>query len=390
VPDNFDIQKGYDFSVSESQEKLKQKVRGFASKYLKPHVMEWDEAQVFPIETFKKLGSDGFTGVSVPKEYKGLGLGYFEHVIAIIEIAKVCGAIALSVTAHSLCSEHILAFGNEEQKKKWLPKLATGEWIGAWGLTEANSGSDSLNMASVATTDGDHYIVKGTKNWVTNGKSADIVVAMVRTGEKKDPDGISAIVIEKGISGFSYGKKENKLGMRASETIELIFDNCRVPKENLLGNAGKGFEQAIKVLEGSRISMAALSLGIAQGAFEAAVTYSKQRRQFGQPISNFQAISFKLADLATEIEAAELLIMQVADRKNRGLNITRESSMAKYFASELAVKAATEAVQIFGGYGYSKDYPVEKFYRDAKLCTIEDGTSEIQKGIILKEILRAI
>jgi alkylation response protein AidB-like acyl-CoA dehydrogenase len=310
-------------------------------------------------------------------------------VTVIVEIAKVCGSIGLSIAAHnSLCTGHILAFGNDEQKKKWLPKLASAEWIGAWGLTEANTGSDALGMETTAVPDGDHYVVNGSKNWITHGKSSDVAVIMVRTGNKGDSHGISALVIEKSTPGFSAGKKENKLGMRASETTELIFDNCRVPKENLLGVEGEGFKQAMKVLDGGRISIAALSLGIAKGAFEAAVTYSKQRRQFGQSISNFQGIAFKLADMATEIEAAELLIMQAADLKNRHQPVTKQSAMAKYFASEVAVRVATDAVQIFGGYGYTKDFPVEKYYRDAKLCTIGEGTSEIQKIVISREILK--
>ena len=327
-------------------------------------------------------------GVLVPEEYGGSGFSYFEYVNVIVEIAKVCGSIGLSVAAHnSLCTGHIMTFGNEEQKLKWLPKLATAEWIGAWGLTEANTGSDAMGMNTTAILDGDYYVVNGSKNWITHGKSGNVAVVMVRTGEKGSSKGISALVIEKGTPGFAHGKKENKLGMRASETTELIFDNCRVPKENLLGKEGEGFKQAMKVLDGGRISIAALSLGIAKGAFEAAISYSKERQQFGQPIASFQGISFKLADMATEIEAAELLIMQAADLKNRGLFVTKQSAMAKYFASEVCVRAATEAVQIFGGYGYTKDFPVEKYYRDAKLCTIGEGTSEIQKLVIAREIL---
>jgi alkylation response protein AidB-like acyl-CoA dehydrogenase len=328
-------------------------------------------------------------GVLVPEQYGGSGFSYFEYVTVIVEIAKVCGSIGLSVAAHnSLCTGHILAFGNEEQKMKWLPKLATCEWLGSWGLTEANTGSDALGMNTTAVLDGDHYIVNGSKNWITHGKSGNMAVVMVRTGAKGDSRGISALVIEKGTPGFTHGKKENKLGMRASETTELIFDNCRVPKENLLGAEGEGFKQAMKVLDGGRISIAALSLGIAKGAFEAAVAYSKERKQFGQAISNFQGIAFKLADMATEIEASELLVMQAADLKNRHQPVTKQSAMAKYFASETAVRAATEAVQIFGGYGYTKDFPVEKYYRDAKLCTIGEGTSEIQKIVISREVLR--
>ena len=384
-----EVSTGYDFSMGENQRMVSQMVKDFAEKNIRPHVMEWDEAQTFPIELFKQLGELGLMGVLVPEVYGGSGFGYFEYVSVIVEIAKVCGSIGLSVAAHnSLCTGHILYFANEEQKHRWLPKLATAEWIGAWGLTEANTGSDALNMSTTAVLDGDHYVVNGSKNWITHGKSSNIAVVMVRTGEKGDSHGISALVIEKGTPGFTHGKKENKLGMRASETTELIFDNCRVPKANLLGAEGEGFMQAMKVLDGGRISIAALSLGIAKGAFEAAVKYSKERHQFGQPISNFQGISFKLADMATEIEAAELLILQAADLKNRGQSVTKQSAMAKYFASEVAVRAANEAVQIFGGYGYTKDFPVEKFYRDAKLCTIGEGTSEIQKIVIAREVIK--
>ncbi len=382
-------QAGINFSDSDNQQMVTAMVRDFAEKHIRPHVMEWDEQQIFPVETFKKLGDLGLMGVLVPEEYGGSGFSYFEYVNVIVEIAKVCGSIGLSVAAHnSLCTGHIMTFGNEEQKLKWLPKLATAEWIGAWGLTEANTGSDAMRMNTTAVLDGDHYVVNGSKNWITHGKSGNVAVVMVRTGEKGSSKGISALVIEKGTPGFTHGKKENKLGMRASETTELIFDNCRVPKENLLGKEGEGFKQAMKVLDGGRISIAALSLGIAKGAFEAAVAYSKERLQFGQPIASFQGISFKLADMATEIEAAELLIMHAADLKNRGLSVTKQSAMAKYFASEVCVRAATEAVQIFGGYGYTKDFPVEKYYRDAKLCTIGEGTSEIQKLVIAREILQ--
>ena len=378
----------YNFSETETQVNVKAMVRDFAEKHIRPNIMEWDEAQIFPVELFKQLGDLGLMGVLVPEEYGGSGLGYQEYVDVIVEVSRVCGSIGLSLAAHnSLCTGHILAFGNEEQKQKWLPKLATAEWIGAWGLTEANTGSDALRMMTTAVEDGDDYIINGSKNWITHGKSGDIAVVMVRTGEQGSSKGISAIVVERGTPGFSAGKKENKLGMRASETAEMIFDNCRVPKANLLGNVGEGFKQAMKVLDGGRISIAALGLGIAKGAFDAAVSYSKQRQQFGQPISSFQAISFKLADMATEIEAAELLIRQAADLKNRHLPMTKESAMAKYFSSEVAVKVSTEAVQIFGGYGYTKDFPVEKFYRDSKLCTIGEGTSEIQKIVIAREIL---
>ncbi|WP_316832254.1 acyl-CoA dehydrogenase family protein [Pedobacter aquatilis] len=378
----------YNFSETETQVNVRAMVREFAERHIRPKVMEWDEAQIFPVEVFKQLGELGVMGVLVPEEYGGSGLGYQEYVDVIVEVARVCGSIGLSLAAHnSLCTGHIMAFANEEQKQRWLPKLATAEWIGAWGLTEANTGSDALRMLTTAVEDGDDYIINGSKNWITHGKSGDIAVVMVRTGESGSSKGISAIVVERGTPGFSAGKKENKLGMRASETTEMIFDNCRVPKANLLGNVGEGFKQAMKVLDGGRISIAALGLGIAKGAFDAAVSYAKQRQQFGQPIASFQAIAFKLADMATEIEAAELLIRQAADFKNRHLPMTKESAMAKYFSSEVAVKVSTDAVQIFGGYGYTKDFPVEKFYRDSKLCTIGEGTSEIQKIVIAREVL---
>ena len=381
---------GYSFSVSENQMMVRSMVKDFAEKHIREHVMEWDEAQIFPVEVFKKLGELGLMGVLVPETYGGSGFGYQEYVDVIVGISKVCGSIGLSLAAHnSLCTGHILAFGNEEQKAKWLPKLATAEWIGAWGLTEANTGSDALRMMTTAKLEGDEYVINGAKNWITHGNKGDVAVVMVRTGESGSSKGISAIVVERGTPGFSAGKKENKLGMRASETTEMIFDNCRVPKENLLGVEGEGFKQAMKILDGGRISIAALSLGIAKGAYEAALAYAKERHQFGQPIANFQGISFKLADMATEIEAAELLIRQAADLKNRGMKMTKESAMAKYFASEVAVRASTEAVQIFGGYGYTKDFPVEKFYRDSKLCTIGEGTSEIQKIVIAREVLNA-
>ncbi len=330
---------GYSFSTSENQEMIRNMVKDFAEKHIRPNVMDWDEAQHFPVAVFKELGALGLMGVLVPEAYSGSGFGYQEYVDVIVEVAKVCGSIGLSVAAHnSLCTGHIMAFANEEQKQKWLPKLATAEWIGAWGLTEANTGSDALRMMTTAVLDGDEYVINGAKNWITHGKSGDVAVVMVRTGEKGDSKGISAIVVERGTPGFFAGKKENKLGMRASETTEMIFDNCRVPKENLLGKEGEGFKQAMKVLDGGRISIAALSLGIAKGAYEAALAYAKERHQFGQPIASFQGISFKLADMATEIEAAELLIRQAADLKNRGLPMTKESAMAKYFASEVAVR----------------------------------------------------
>lgn len=386
----FDESAGYDLNVSENQEMIRAMVKDFAERHIRPNVMEWDEAQHFPVDLFKMLGELGLMGVMVPESYGGSGFGYQEYVDVIVEVARVCGSIGLSVAAHnSLCTGHILAFGNEEQKQRWLPKLATAEWIGAWGLTEANTGSDALRMLTTAVEDGDSYILNGAKNWITHGKTGDVAVVMARTGDQGSAKGITAFVVERGTPGFSAGKKENKLGMRASETTEMIFSNCRVPKENMLGSLGEGFKQAMKVLDGGRISIAALALGIAKGAYDAAVGYSKDRHQFGQPIANFQAISFKLADMATEIEAAELLIRQAADLKNRKLPMTKESAMAKYFASEMCVRVATEAVQIFGGYGYTKDFPVEKFYRDSKLCTIGEGTSEIQKIVIAREILKS-
>jgi alkylation response protein AidB-like acyl-CoA dehydrogenase len=380
---------GPDFALTENQQMVAQTVRDFAEKHIRPHVMEWDEAQLFPVDLFKKLGDLGLMGVLVPEEYGGSGFGYLEYAVVISEVARVCGAIGLSVAAHnSLCTGHILAFGNAGQKQRWLPKLATAEWIGAWGLTEANTGSDALNMNTTAVRDGDDFVINGSKNWITHGKTGDIAVVVARTGERRDSHGISAFVVERATPGFTHGKKENKLGMRASETTEMIFDNCRIPAANLLGIEGEGFKQAMKVLDGGRISIAALSLGIAKGAFDAAVAYSKERQQFGQPISNFQGIAFKLADMQTGIEAAELLVMQAADLKNRHKPMTKQAAMAKYYASEVAVRVATDAVQIFGGYGYTKDFPVEKFYRDAKLCTIGEGTSEIQKIVIGREVLK--
>ena len=379
----------FNFEPTENQAIIAQMVRDFADKHIRPKMMEWDESQEFPVEVFKKLGELGLMGVLVPQEYGGSGFGYFEYVTAIVELSKVCGSIGLSMAAHnSLCTGHIMAFGNEEQKKKWLPKLATAEWIGAWGLTEANTGSDAMRMQCVAKKDGNHWVLNGSKNWITHGISGNIAVVLARTGELLDSRGITAFVVERGTPGFRGGKKENKLGMRASETAELIFEDCRVPEENILGNVGDGFIQAMKILDGGRISIASLGLGIAKGAYEAALKYSKERQQFGQPISNFQGISFKLAQMATEIEAGELLTMQSADLKNKGLSVNKESAMAKYYTSEVAVRCSTEAVQIFGGYGYTKDFPVEKFYRDSKLCTIGEGTSEIQKLVISRAVLK--
>jgi alkylation response protein AidB-like acyl-CoA dehydrogenase len=374
--------------LTENQRMIAQMVQDFGEREIRPHFMDWDENQHFPIEIMKKMGELGLLGVFVPEEYGGSGFGYYEYYTAVSEIAKICGSVGLSVAAHnSLCTGHILAFGSEEQKKKWLPKLATGEWIGAWGLTESNTGSDALRMKTTAVKDGNEWVINGTKNWITHGISGDVAVVLVRTGDLLDSRGITAFVVERGTPGFKAGKKENKLGMRASETAEMVFEDCRVPEENVLGNLGEGFIQAMKVLDGGRISIAALSIGIAKGAYEAALKYSKEREQFGKPISSFQAIAFKLADMATEIEAAELLTLQAADLKNRKEEMTKESAMAKYYASEVAVRASTEAVQIFGGYGYTKDFPVEKFYRDSKLCTIGEGTSEIQKLVISRKIL---
>ncbi|MBM3170534.1 MAG: acyl-CoA dehydrogenase family protein [Bacteroidetes bacterium] len=377
------------FNPSENQAMIAQMVRDFAEKEVRPYLMDWDEAQHFPIDTFKKMGELGLMGVLVPEAYGGAGLGYEEYVTAIVELAKVCGSVGLSMAAHnSLCTGHIMMFGNEEQKQKYLPKLATAEWIGAWGLTEANTGSDAMRMRCTAVQDGDYWVINGTKNWITHGISGDVAVVLVRTGELLDSDGITAFVVERGTPGFRGGKKENKLGMRSSETAELIFENCRVHKSQILGQVGQGFKQAMKILDGGRISIAALSLGIAKGAYEASIKYAKEREQFGQPIANFQAIAFKLADMATEIEAAELLTLKAADLKNKGLPVTTTSAMAKYYASEVCVKVATDAIQIFGGYGYTKDFPVEKFYRDSKLCTIGEGTSEIQKLVISRNELK--
>ena len=377
------------FNLTENQIMIAETVRKFGEVHIKPDMMKWDEEQIFPVEVFKKLGALGLMGVLVPQEYGGAGLGYFEYVTVISEISKICGSIGLSLAAHnSLCTGHILQFGNEEQKKKYLPKLATAEWIGAWGLTEPGTGSDAGNMACVAKQDGDYFVLNGTKCWITHGKSGDVAVVIARTGEVRDSHGITSFIIEKGTPGFSGGRKENKLGMRASETTEMIFDNCRVHKNQVMGKVGDGFVQSMKVLDGGRISIAALGLGIAKGAYEAALKYSKERKQFDKPICEFQGIAFKLADMATQIEAGELLTFQAADLKNRGEKVTKQSAFAKYYTSEVAVRVSTEAVQIFGGYGYTKDFPVEKFYRDSKLCTIGEGTSEIQKLVIAREILK--
>lgn len=377
------------FDYSETQQMVAASAREFAEQYIRPYVMEWDEAQTFPLEVFKKAGEMGFMGVLVPVELGGSGLGYHEYVAIIEEISKVDPSIGLSLAAHnSLCTNHILSFGNEDQKKKWIPKLATAEWIGAWGLTEHNTGSDAGGMSTTAVKDGDFWILNGAKNFITHGRSGDIAVVVTRTGEKGDSHGMTAFVVEKGTPGFSSGKKENKLGMRASETAELVFDNCKIPDANRLGGIGEGFVQSMKILDGGRISIGALSLGISRGAYQAALKYSQERVQFGKPISQFQGISFKLADMATEIEASELLLHKAAFLKNEGRNVTKLGAMAKMYASEVCVKVANEAVQIHGGYGFTKDFPVEKFYRDSKLCTIGEGTTEIQKVVIARKILK--
>lgn len=377
-----------DFETDEITRQIGETTRDFALQHIKPYVMQWDETQEFPIEVFKKMGGLGLMGVLVPEKYGGAGLGYHEYSTIIQEVAKVCGSVGLSLAAHnSLCTGHILAFGNEEHKQKYLPGLASAEYIGAWGLTEPGTGSDAGNMKTTAVRDGDDWVLNGTKCWITHGISGNIAVVIARTGEPRAKNNATAFIVERGTPGFSGGKKENKLGMRASETAEMIFDNCRIPDANRMGNVGEGFKQSLKVLDGGRISIAALALGIAKGAYEAALKYSKEREQFDQPIANFQAISFKLADMATEIMAAELLVSQAADKKNKGLPMTKEAAMAKYYASEVAVRVSNDAVQIFGGYGYTKDFPVEKFYRDSKLCTIGEGTSEIQKIVIAREVL---
>ncbi len=376
------------FEKSDTQKTIAHSIREFAKKHIRPYMMDWDEKQTFPEELFHKLGEMGYMGVLVPEKYGGSEMNYHEYITVIEEISKVDSSVGLSLAAHnSLCTNHILEFGNEEQKQKWLPKLAHGEWIGAWGLTEHNTGSDAGGMSTTAKQDGDYYVLNGAKNFITHGISGDIAVVVVRTGEKGDSRGMTAFVIEKGTPGFSSGKKEDKMGMRASETAELIFDNCRIHKDNILGDVGEGFIQALKVLDGGRISIGALSLGISKGAYEASLKYAKEREQFGRPIAHFQAIAFKLADMLTEIEASELLLHKAASMKNKGEKIVSISAMAKMYASEVCVKIANEAVQIHGGYGYTKDFPVEKFYRDAKLCTIGEGTSEIQKLVISRNIL---
>lgn len=377
------------FENTETQDLIAQSIREFAEIHIRPNIMEWDENQIFPKDLFHKLGEMGYMGVLIPEEYGGSGLGYHEYITVIEEISKVDSSIGLSIAAHnSLCTNHLYTFGNEEQRRKWIPQLASGQTIGAWGLTEHNTGSDAGGMNTTAVRDGDHWIVNGAKNFITHAISGDIAVVIVRTGEKGDSRGMTAFVFEKGMPGFSSGKKENKLGMRASETAELIFSDCRVPDANRLGEVGDGFIQAMKILDGGRISIGALSIGIAKGAYEASLKYSKEREQFGKPISQFQAIGFKLADMATEIEASELLLHKAAWLKNNHKPVTTAGAMAKMYASEVCVKVSTEAIQIHGGYGYTKDYPVEKFFRDSKLCTIGEGTTEIQKLVISRNLLK--
>ncbi len=386
---NTEIRTGPSFELGETHKLISASARDFAQQYIAPHVMDWDERQFFPKELLHQAGDMGFMGILVPETYGGAGLGYFEYTAIIEEISKVDPSIGLSIAAHnSLCTNHILSFGDAEQKQRWLPKLASGEWIGAWGLTEHNTGSDAGGMNATAVQDGDDWIINGTKNFITHGSSGDIAVIVVRTGEKGDSRGMTAFVVERGTPGFYAGKKENKLGMRASETAELVFDQCRIPDANRLGPVGDGFIQSMKILDGGRISIAALSLGIARGAYEASLKYSSERVQFGKPINAFQGISFKLAQMATDIEASELLMHKACYEKNMGRRMTKISAMCKLFASETCVRVANEAVQVFGGYGYSKDFPVEKYLRDSKLCTIGEGTSEIQKVVIAKQILK--
>jgi butyryl-CoA dehydrogenase len=378
-----------DKEISENINMITKMVKDIGKRHIAPYRKQWDDEQIFPVEVFKELGQFGLMGVLVPEVYGGSGMGYHEYVTVIVELAKFDPALALSVAAHnSLCTNHILTFGNENQKQKWLPKLATAEWIGAWGLTEPNTGSDAGNMLTTAVKEGEDWVLNGTKTFITHGNSSDVAVIIARTGTADDKRGATAFVVERGNPGMKKGKKEDKFGMRASETTEMVFEDCRVSADNVLGDIGDGFVQALKILDGGRISIAALGLGIAEGALEAAIEYAKERQQFGKPIASFQGISFKLADMATKVEAARLLIKNASVIKNKGERVTKESAMAKYYASEIGVEVATDAVQIFGGYGYSKLFPVEKFYRDAKLCTIGEGTSEIQKLVIAKDLLK--
>jgi alkylation response protein AidB-like acyl-CoA dehydrogenase len=378
-----------DFQLNDEQQQLKKSVREFAEREIAPHVMEWDEAAKFPMEIVKELGRLGLLGIVFPSEYGGAGMGYIEYVTAIEELSRVDGSIGIIVAAHtSLCSNHIYIAGNEEQKHKYISKLATGEWIGAWGLTEPGSGSDAGGARCSAVRKGNCWVLNGTKTFITNGSYADVYVVVAVTDKTNGTHGLSAFVVEKGTKGFRPGKKENKLGLRASDTSELIFEDCEIPMDHLLGKEGDGFIDAMRILDGGRISIAALGLGMAQGAYESALKYSKQRKQFGKAISEFQAIQWKLADMATEIDAARLLTMRAAWLKDNNMKTTLESSMAKLYTSEVAVRAANEAVQIHGGYGFIKDYPAEKFYRDVKLCTIGEGTSEIQRMVIARQLLK--
>ena len=377
------------FELNENQKMIAQMVRDFAEKEIRPNMMKWDQDEIFPVEAMKKMGELGLLGIYIPEEYGGSGFGYFEYATALMELGKVCGGVGLSVAAHnSLCTGHIYYHGSEEQKKKYLPLLASGEWIGAWGLTEPNTGSDAMRMKTTAVKEGNEWVINGAKNWITHGLSGDVAVVLVRTGDLLDSNGITAFIIEKGTPGFSAVKIKDKFGVRASETAELIFDNVRVPESQVIGQVGMGFKQAMQILDGGRISIAALSCGVARGAYEASVKYSKEREQFGNPISNFQAIAFKLADMATQVEAAELLTFQAAYLKNNKKGLTKEGAFAKYYASEVAVHCGNEAMQIMGGYGYTREYPAEKFLRDARLMTIGEGTSEIQKIVISREILK--
>jgi alkylation response protein AidB-like acyl-CoA dehydrogenase len=377
------------FDYSENQLMIQQMTQDFAKKEISPNINVWDEKEYFPIDLFKKAGKQGLMGILVPEKFGGSGLGYEEYILVIKEISKVCGAIGLSLAAHnSLCVNHLLKFANDNQKNKWLPKLCSGQWIGAWGLTEPNTGSDAMRMKCVAEQEGDYWVINGSKNFITHGISGDIIVVIVRTGDLLDSHGMTAFAVERGTKGFLSGKKENKLGMRASETAEVIFDNCRVHKDNIIGNIGEGFIQSMKILDGGRISIGAMALGMAEGALEASISYSKEREQFGKPISRFQGISFKLAEMATEIEASKMLLFKAASKIiSNSKDANYYSAIAKFKASEVAVSVANDAVQIFGGYGYSKEYPVEKFYRDSKLSTIGEGTSEIQKLVISRALL---
>ena len=386
----FEIDRTVSMNYGETTKMVVESAKHFSEQYIRPNVMDWDESQFFPAKVLRNAGELGFMGLLIPEIYGGSGMGYHEYIAVIEEISKVDPSIGLSLAAHnSLAAQHVYLFGNEEQRMKWLPKLATGQWIGAWGLTEYNTGSDAKGMNATAKKQGDQWILNGTKNFITHGKSCDLAVVIFKNGEKGDSHGMTSFVIEKGMPGFSSGKVENKLGMRASETAEMVFENCIVPDSNRLGDIGEGFIQSMKILDGGRISIAALSLGIAKGAFEAAVKYANEREQFGKPIGTFQGISFMLAEMATEIEAASLLTHQAGEDKNQGKNVTQIGAMAKLFSSEVCVKVANNAVQVHGGYGFIKDFPVEKFYRDSKLCTIGEGTSEIQKLVIARNFLQS-